>query len=153
MSVRGQIARGSAFARRRRPGIPRRSIGRDRRSASGRLHEPPGSARSIRSRPARRDARRSTATAVRRVAIDRAVWAVRIEFEHPVADDLKPDTADFRRLGANGPIVDRRKTQPNLRKIRGRLSAHQCVSQKVVTTFLVSALKTPEFSGANRASQ
>ena len=36
----------------------------------------------------------------RRLAIDQAVRALRVELDHPVANDLQPDAPDLRRLGA-----------------------------------------------------
>ena len=48
----------------------------------------------------------------RRLAVDQAVRAVRVELEHPVANDLQPDAAD---LGARGPVVNRRKSQQSAR--------------------------------------
>ena len=50
-----------------------------------------------------------------RLAVDQAVRPLRVEFEHPVANHLQPDPADFRRLGARGPVVDRRKSQQSAR--------------------------------------
>jgi hypothetical protein len=49
------------------------------------------------------------------VAVDGAVRPSLIEFEHPVANHLYPDDADFRRLGARGLVVDRRKSQQSAR--------------------------------------
>ena len=47
----------------------------------------------------------------RRLAIDQALGAVRIELQHPVADDLQRHPADLRRLGPRRAFVDRRQRQ------------------------------------------
>ena len=39
------------------------------------------------------------------------VRAARVEPQHPVPDDLKPDAADLRRLGARRTVIDRRQRQ------------------------------------------
>ena len=46
-----------------------------------------------------------------RLAINQSVRPICIEFDHPVANDLLSHTVDSRRLGARGPVVDRRKSQ------------------------------------------
>ena len=46
-----------------------------------------------------------------RLAVDQAVRPMRVEPEHPVANDLKAHTADLGRLAAPRPVVDRRKRQ------------------------------------------
>ncbi len=55
----------------------------------------------------------------RRLAIDQALGAVRIELQHPVADDLQRHPADLRRLGPRRAFVDRRQRQqpPSLRPV------------------------------------
>src|ERR1700758_5293553 len=55
----------------------------------------------------------------RRLAINQTVRPVRVELEHPIANDLKRHTANFRRLGASCPFVNRRQSQkpPCLRTI------------------------------------
>jgi hypothetical protein len=61
-----------------------------------------------------------------RLAVDQAVRAVRIELQHPVADDLQRHPADLRRLRARRSLVDCRQSQqpprlrPVLRPPRGR---------------------------------
>src|ERR1700729_2409602 len=54
-----------------------------------------------------------------RLAIDQAVRPVSVEFEHPIANDLKRHTANLRRLGASCALVNRRQSQkpPCLRTI------------------------------------
>jgi hypothetical protein len=47
----------------------------------------------------------------RRLAINQAVRALRVELDHPVANDLQPNGADLRRLGAARAVVNRRKGQ------------------------------------------
>src|SRR3981189_2868165 len=37
--------------------------------------------------------------------------AALVEVQYPVPDDLKPDAADFRRLGARRTVIDRRQRQ------------------------------------------
>src|SRR5271155_5319503 len=44
-----------------------------------------------------------------RLAVDQAVRALRVELDHPVANDLQPDAADLRRLGAAPPVGKARK--------------------------------------------
>ena len=39
----------------------------------------------------------------RRLAINQAVRALRVELDHPVANDLQPDAPDLRRLSALAP--------------------------------------------------
>ena len=39
----------------------------------------------------------------RRLAVQETVRAALVEVQYPVPDDLKPDAADFRRLGARSP--------------------------------------------------
>src|SRR5271167_3797053 len=67
-----------------------------------------------------------------RLAINQPVWPMRIELEHPVADDLKRHPADLRRLAARGAFVNRRQSQkpPGLRPVLrplGRSSHHLSV--------------------------
>src|SRR5271170_2963237 len=50
-----------------------------------------------------------------RLAVDQAVRALRVELDHPVANDLQPDAADLRRLSARGAVVNRRKSQQSAR--------------------------------------
>src|ERR1700729_3255142 len=54
-----------------------------------------------------------------RLAIDQAVRPVSVEFEHPIANDLKRHTANLRRRGASCALVNRRQSQkpPCLRSI------------------------------------
>src|SRR5271166_2903138 len=54
-----------------------------------------------------------------RLAINQTVRPVRVELEHPIANDLKRHTANLRRLGASCPFVNRRQSQkpPCLRTI------------------------------------
>jgi len=47
----------------------------------------------------------------RGLAIDQPVRAMRVELEHPIADDLQSDAANLRRLGARRPVVNRRQSQ------------------------------------------
>src|SRR4029077_8371886 len=47
----------------------------------------------------------------RRLAVQQTVRAARVKAQHPVADDLTPDTADPRGLAARRPLIDRRKRQ------------------------------------------
>ena len=47
----------------------------------------------------------------RRLAVNQAVRALRVELDHPVANDLQPDAPDLRRLSARGAIVNRRNSQ------------------------------------------
>jgi hypothetical protein len=49
------------------------------------------------------------------LAIDQPVGTMRVEPEHPVADNLQPDAADPRRLSARGPVVDRCQSPSSLR--------------------------------------
>jgi hypothetical protein len=53
------------------------------------------------------------------LAVDQSVGPLRVELEHPVANDLKRHAADLGRLAARGPVVDRRKRQqsPRLRPV------------------------------------
>src|SRR6202042_1997568 len=37
--------------------------------------------------------------------------SIGVELHHPIANHLQSDAADPRRLGARGPVVDRRKSQ------------------------------------------
>jgi hypothetical protein len=55
----------------------------------------------------------------RRLAVHESVSSASVEAQHPVPDDLKPDTADLGRLGARRTVIDRRKCQksPGLRGI------------------------------------
>ena len=55
----------------------------------------------------------------RRLAVHESVRPARVEVQHPVPDDLKPDAADLGRLGARRTVIDRRKRQkpPGLRAI------------------------------------
>ena len=46
----------------------------------------------------------------RRLAVNQAVRALRVELDHPVANDLQPDAPDLRRLSARGAGVNRRKS-------------------------------------------
>src|SRR5277367_2552021 len=50
-----------------------------------------------------------------RLAVDQAVRALRVELDHPVANDLQPDAPDLRRLSARGAVVNRRKSQQSAR--------------------------------------
>src|SRR5271166_2532778 len=54
-----------------------------------------------------------------RLAINQTVRPVRVELEHPIANDLKRHTANLRRLGASCPFVNRCQSQkpPCLRTI------------------------------------
>ena len=67
-----------------------------------------------------------------RLAINQPVRPVRIELDHPVANDLKRHPADLRRLRARRAFVDRRQRQkptrlrPVLRSLGGR-PHHLCV--------------------------
>src|ERR1700722_20653002 len=45
----------------------------------------------------------------RRLAINQAVRALRVEPDHPVANDLQSDAPDLRRFGAARAVVNRRK--------------------------------------------
>jgi hypothetical protein len=45
----------------------------------------------------------------RRLAVQEAVRAALVEVQYPVPDDLKPDAADFRCLGARRIVIDRRQ--------------------------------------------
>ena len=54
----------------------------------------------------------------RRLAVDQAVGAARVEFHHPVAHDLQAHPADPRRVAARAAVVDRRQRQPPPRLIR-----------------------------------
>src|SRR3984957_773936 len=62
----------------------------------------------------------------RRLTINQAVRALRVELDHPVANDLQPDAPDPRRLSARGAVVNRRNSQkparlrPVLRPFRRR---------------------------------
>src|SRR5512139_1038260 len=47
----------------------------------------------------------------RRLAVHESVRSASVEAQHPVPDDLKPDTADLGRLGARRTVIDRRKCQ------------------------------------------
>jgi hypothetical protein len=55
----------------------------------------------------------------RRLAIDQTVRPVRVELEHPIANDLTRHTANLRRPGASCAFVNRRQSQkpPRLRAI------------------------------------
>ncbi len=92
----------------------------------------------------------------RRLAVDQTVPAVRVELEHPVTNDLKADAADLRRLGARGPVVNRRKRQqaarlwPVLRSFRRR-PQRPCV---IVTpkTNRARRANLPPFAWSNQIS-
>jgi hypothetical protein len=45
-----------------------------------------------------------------RLAVQKADRPPRVESQHPVPDDLKPNTANLRRLGARCTVVDRRQS-------------------------------------------
>ena len=47
----------------------------------------------------------------RSFAIDQPFRSIGVELHHPIANHLQSDAADPRRLGARGPVVDRRKSQ------------------------------------------
>jgi hypothetical protein len=47
----------------------------------------------------------------RRSAGEEALRSPGVEAQHPIAHDLQRHTADLSRLGARGPIVDRRQRQ------------------------------------------
>jgi hypothetical protein len=47
----------------------------------------------------------------RRLAVQETVRPSLVEVQHPVPDDLKPDAANFGRLGACRTVIDRRKSQ------------------------------------------
>ena len=47
----------------------------------------------------------------RSFAIDQPFRSIGVELHHPIANHLQSDAADLRRLGARGPVVDRRKSQ------------------------------------------
>src|SRR5579864_4908693 len=59
-------------------------------------------------------------------ALRSTVRALRVELDHPVANDLQSDAPDLRRLSARGAVVNRRKSQeparlrPVLRPFRRR---------------------------------
>jgi hypothetical protein len=42
----------------------------------------------------------------RRLAIDQPVRAIRVELQHPVADDLSRHPTDLRRLGTRRPVIN-----------------------------------------------
>jgi hypothetical protein len=46
-----------------------------------------------------------------RFAVQKTIGAMLIEPQHPIPDDLKPNAADLRGLGAGRTVVDRRKCQ------------------------------------------
>ncbi len=46
-----------------------------------------------------------------RLAVQETVRPPRVEPQHPVPDDLKPNAADLRRLGARRAVIDRGKSQ------------------------------------------
>ena len=46
-----------------------------------------------------------------RFAVQKTIGAILIEPQHPIPDDLKPNAADLRGLGAGRTFVDRRKCQ------------------------------------------
>src|SRR4029078_12554177 len=47
----------------------------------------------------------------RRLTVQQTVRPMRVEAQHPVPDNLEPDPANLRRLGARRAIIDRRKSQ------------------------------------------
>jgi hypothetical protein len=47
----------------------------------------------------------------RRFAVKQAVRASRVEPQHPIADDLKSDTAELRRFAARPTVIDDRQSQ------------------------------------------
>jgi len=55
----------------------------------------------------------------RRLAVDQPRRAPRIEAQRPVADGLRPDPADPRRIGAGPPVIDLRQREkpPRLRGV------------------------------------
>jgi hypothetical protein len=54
-----------------------------------------------------------------RFAVHKTIGATRIEPQHPIPDDLKPNVADLRRLDARRTVIDRSKCQeaPGLRPV------------------------------------
>lgn len=46
-----------------------------------------------------------------RFAINQAIWAMRVEPQHPVSDNLEPDPADLSRFAPRPAIVDRRQSE------------------------------------------
>jgi hypothetical protein len=57
------------------------------------------------------------------LAIDEAVGAMRVEFDHPIADDLQRHIADLRGLAARRPVINRGEGEKSsrLRRILGFL--------------------------------
>jgi hypothetical protein len=55
----------------------------------------------------------------RGLAVDQTRRATRVEFDHPIANDLKRHPADLGRVGPAGAFIDRRKRQkpPRLRSV------------------------------------
>src|SRR6478672_3818673 len=47
----------------------------------------------------------------RRLAVQETVRAPLVEVQHPISDDLKPDTANHRRLSTRRAVIDRCKSQ------------------------------------------
>ena len=54
-----------------------------------------------------------------RFAVHKTIGATRIEPQHPIPDDLKPNVANLRRLDARRTVIDRSKCQeaPGLRPV------------------------------------
>ena len=104
---------------RRRRGIPRRSIGRGRRSASARRHA--GRDRAALEYRGERGAVRAVQTRrlSGRLAINQPFRPMGVELDHPIANDLERHPADLRRLGPARAVVNRRQRQkpPGLRPI------------------------------------
>jgi hypothetical protein len=46
-----------------------------------------------------------------RFAINQAIWAMRVEPQHPVSDNLEPNPADLGRFAPRSAIVDRRQSE------------------------------------------
>src|SRR4029079_8596219 len=47
----------------------------------------------------------------RRLSVQQTVRAPLVEVQHPISDDLKPDTANHRRLSTRRAVIDRCKSQ------------------------------------------
>src|SRR6185312_1297859 len=62
----------------------------------------------------------------RRLAVDQPVRAIRVELQHPVADDLSRDPANLRGLGTRRPVIDRRERQQSAHLIGVLALARRC---------------------------